>query len=107
VKQALLDLGYSVTDGKVRGYGKQEIEADLVVRIDSNYDVGFRRDGSSVTMVADFWGLKINRDEFLAKVSQRYAYLVVTSQATQQGWQVVGEESQPDGSIKLVVQRWA
>jgi hypothetical protein len=107
VKQTLIDLGFSVTKGKVRGYGNQEIDADLVVHADSGYGIGFRKEGSTITMVADFWGLKINREEFLAKISQRYAYLVVVEQAAEQGWQIVGEETQPDGSIRLVAQRWS
>lgn len=106
VKQAIKDLGYSVADGGVRGYGGQQAPADLVVKLDDGYDIGFRQQGQVVTMVADLWGLKVNADDFLARVSQRYAYLTVVHQAVEQGWQVVGEETQPDGSIRLVVERW-
>jgi Protein of unknown function (DUF1257) len=106
VKQALKDLGFAVRSGEVRGYGGQQIHADVVVRLDGGYDIGFRKDGQNVTMIVDLWGLKIHSDEFLAKLTQRYAYRTVLEQATDQGWQVVGEESQPDGSIKLVVERW-
>lgn len=107
VKQALGDLGFSTGAGTVRGYGNQEVNADLVVHMDGGYGIGFRKEGNTVTMIADFWGLKINREEFLAKLSQRYAYLVVVEQAAEQGWQIVGEETQPDGSIRLVAQRWS
>lgn len=106
VRRALVELGHSVTSGQVRGYGSQQAEADLVVRLDGGYDVGFRQDGQLVTMVADFWGLKTTPEQFLSKVTQKYAYLTVLDQAVDQGWQVVGEESQPDGSIRLVVERW-
>jgi hypothetical protein len=106
VKRALEDLGYNVTEGPVRGYGSQRADADLVVHMDGQYDLGFRKDGESVVMVADFWGLKINREQFLAQVSQKYAHLTVLDQAQAQGWQAVSEEKQPDGSIKLVMQRW-
>ncbi len=107
VKRALVDLGYDVMEGPVRGYGTQVANADLVIKMDGGYDIGFRTDGGIVTMIADFWGLKINRDEFLAKVSQRYAYLTILDQAAQQGWQVAGEEVQQDGSVRLVMQRWS
>jgi len=107
VKQALEDLGYTVAEGKVRGYQGQLENADLVVNVGTNYDIGFRRDGENVTMVADFWGLRINKDQFLKQVSQRYAYLTVLDQAQSQGWQNVAEEVQADGSIRLVMQRWA
>ncbi len=107
VKRALEDLGYSVAEGTVRGYGSQHADADLVVRMNNQYDLGFRKEGENVVMVADFWGLKINREQFLAQVSQRYAYLTVMDQAQAQGWQAVTEEKQPDGSIRLVMQRWS
>jgi hypothetical protein len=106
LRQALIDLGYSVSEGDVKGYGGQKTTADLVVRLENGHDVGFRKQGQLVTMVADFWGLKTRPEVFLAKVSQRYAYLTVIGQAVEQGWQVVGNETQPDGSIKLVVERW-
>jgi hypothetical protein len=107
VRKALEDLGYAVESGRVRGYGGQEAQADLVVSTNSGYDIGFRQEGSAVVMVADLWGLRINRDEFLNSVTQRYAYLTVIEQARSQGWQMTTEENQEDGSIRLVLQRWA
>lgn len=107
VQKALEELGYTVQNGRVRGYRGQEVEADLVVKTDSGYDIGFRDEGSTVVMVADLWGLRINRDEFLNKVAQQYAYITVVEQAQEQGWQMATEENQEDGSIRLVLQRWA
>jgi hypothetical protein len=107
VQKALEELGYTVLSGRVRGYRGQETEADLVVKTDSGYDIGFRDEGSAVVMVADLWGLRINRDEFLNKVAQKYAYITVVEQAKEQGWQMATEENQEDGSIRLVLQRWA
>lgn len=107
VRRALEDLGYDVeTDGAVRGYGGNVTPADLVVRTDAEYDIGFRRAGESVVMVVDFWGLRVDRKRFLDEVTQRYAYLTVLDQAASQGWQAVEEEVQADGSIRLVMQHW-
>jgi hypothetical protein len=106
VRQALTNLGYAVRSGEVRGYGRERTNADVVVEVRAGYDAGFRVDGSNVSMIGDFWGIKMKPEEFLAKVTQQYAYLTVTQKATEQGWQIVGEEKQPDGSIKLVVERW-
>ena len=107
VKQALMELGYSVTEGMVRGYRDNEATADLVVHVSDNYDIGFRQEASQIVMVADFWGLKINREDFLKSVTQKYAYITVMEQAQSQGWQAMTEEKQPDGSIRLVMQRWS
>ena len=107
VQRALEDLGFEVEGpGVVRGYMGQQDQADLVVRTGSDYDLGFRREGSNVLMVADFWGLRIDREAFLNRLTQRYAYLTVLDQAQTQGWESVTEEVQEDGSIRLVMQRW-
>jgi len=107
VQRALEDLGYNVeTEAKVRGYGDRA-DADLVVRMDGKYDIGFsERPNGEVYMVADTWGLKVDRDDFLHEVTQRYAYLTVMEQADAQGFRVTTEENQADGSIRLVMQRW-
>lgn len=106
VRKALTNLGYAVRSGEVRGYGRERASAEVVVEVGGGYDVGFRQDGKIVSLVGDFWGLKVKPEEFIAKVTQQYAYVTVMNQAAEQGWQVVGEETQPDGSIKLVVERW-
>lgn len=107
VQRALEDLGHTVTAGPVHGYGGQETKADITVRLDDRVDVGFRQDGKAVSMVGDFWGSHTRPDEFLRKVAQRYAYLTVIEQTTEQGWQKVTEETQVDGSVRLVLQRWS
>jgi Protein of unknown function (DUF1257) len=107
VKQALAELGYSVTEGSVHGYRGNEVDADLIVQINDSYDIGFRQEADQIVMVADFWGLRIDREEFLKTLSQKYAYLTIMEQAQSQGWQAMNEELQPDGSIRLVMQRWS
>jgi hypothetical protein len=107
VQQALEALGYSVKSGRVRGYRGQEADADLVIDVGGSYDIGFRREGENVVMVGDFWGLKVDRTTFLNQVSQKYAYLTVLEQTQADGWSKVIEEVREDGSIRLVVQRWA
>ncbi len=108
VKQALEDLGFTVRPdtSTVRGYNGQEVRADLVVDTGSSFDLGFVREGDNLTLVADFWGLRLDRQAFLNRLTQRYAYLTILEQAQSQGWQAMTEETQPDGSIRLVMQRW-
>ncbi|NDJ54671.1 MAG: DUF1257 domain-containing protein [Chloroflexi bacterium] len=106
VQQALEEMGYNVDSGAVRGYAGMEAQADLVVKMDGRYDIGFRKEDDTVVMVADFWGLRIDRDQFMNELSQRYAYMTVVEQAETGGWQKVTEEVQEDGSIRLVIQRW-
>ena len=107
VQRALEDLGYDVqVGGQVRGFADRA-RADLVVRVEGKYDVGFTQSkGGQVDMVADLWSLKIDKNTFLQEITQRYAYLTVMEQAEAQGFRVMSEENQQDGSIRLVMQRW-
>ena len=107
LKRALVDLGYNVSEGTVRGYAGQTVVAPIVVKLDTGLDIGFRQDGKNVQMVADFWGHKMDREKFVAQITQRYAYLTVLDQATKQGWQIMADEVQQDGSVRLVMQRWS
>lgn len=119
LKQALEELGHEVEEGPatVRGYRDQEVQADLVIRRPEGYDIGFRRGGGDediqargleeeeigdVEMICDTWGLKIDEDEFLEAVMQRYAYNVIKEQATMDGLVLVEEEQQEDGSVRMV-----
>ena len=108
VQRALEDLGYVVEEGgKVRGHGNQRTATDLVVTMDGRFDVGFgQQSNGEVTMVADFWSLKVDRKAFLEQITQRYAYFTVLEQAEAQGFHVTTQENQQDGSIRLVMQRW-
>ncbi len=108
VKEALKDLGYAVRENTdVRGYSRwEQAHADVVIEAEDGQDIGFRREGERVEMIADFWNRQLNREEFLQRVTQRYAYRMVIQQAEEQGFQVVKEEQQKDGSIRVVVQRW-
>ena len=107
VKRALIELGYNVSQGKVRGYGGQTANAPVVVKLSSGMEIGFQKEGKFVQLVADFWGQSIDRDQFVSQVTQRYAYLTIVDQAEKQGWQVMTDEVQQDGSVRLVMQRWS
>ncbi len=108
VGRALEEMGYEVEESTaVRGYRGQEAKADLVIRANADYDIGFRQEDDNVVVVADFWGLRMDRDKFTQQLAQTYAHLTITEQAEARGWQLATEEVQEDGSIKLVMQRWS
>ena len=108
LERALRDLGYEPTAGnvRVRGWHGESRRADLVVPMANHYDFGFRLVGDELVMMADEWGFRDNLTEILGQITQRYAYHVCREQAEAQGFQVVGTETQADGSIRLVVQRY-
>jgi hypothetical protein len=113
LKQALADLGHAVEEGAadVRGYRGAREKADLVVRTGSAYDVGVRRVGDAYELVADWWGVEtgtgITQEQFVTRLTQRYAYHKVLTEVRKRGFTVTEEQTQADQTIKVVVRKWS
>jgi hypothetical protein len=108
---ALNDIGVDWKSGPqpIRGYQGDTRTAEVVIQQENGYDIGFSSNGNEYELVADlqFWQQAWSVDRFLSKVTQRYAYHTVLTEASKQGFQVAEERNQSDGSIRLVVQRWS
>ncbi len=111
LKSALTDLGIDWKSGprEVRGYRGQTTQAEIAIAQDNGYDIGFRWNGQEYELVADlqYWQQNLTVNGFLNQVTQRYAYHTVMNETTKQGFQVAETQKQADGSIRLVLQRWA
>ncbi|MDJ0568247.1 MAG: DUF1257 domain-containing protein [Pleurocapsa sp. MO_192.B19] len=111
LKAALSDLSVDWKNGPeiVRGYKGQTLEADVVLKQENNYDIGFSWNGNEYELVADlqYWQQPLTVDGFLRQVTQRYAYHTVVNETANQGFQITEQENNQDGSIRLVVQRWS
>ena len=110
LKSALTDLGMEWKPGPfpIRGYQGKTQTAELVIPQENGYDIGFSQKGAEYELVADldFWKQAWTVEQFLRKVTQRYAYHAVVNTTAEQGFQLSAQEHNPDGSIRLVVQRW-
>jgi hypothetical protein len=110
LESALSDLGYEYQSGTqlVKGYKGKEQPADLVIDQANGYGIGFGWNGSEYALVTDleFWQQAWSVEQFLHKVTQRYAYHAVVNATAAQGFQVTEQQQESDGSIRLVVQRW-
>jgi hypothetical protein len=112
LKVALTDLGteWKAGPSQVRGYQGQAQLADVVIAQDNGYDIGFRRNSETqdYELVADlqYWQQPLTVEGFLSRVTQRYAYNTVLAETGRQGFQLAEEQTQADGSVRLVVQRW-
>ena len=74
--QTLQELGYTVEcNASVRGYQGNTTTAEYVIRQNNGYDLGFRLNGETYELVADFWGAKINQTEFADGVTRRLKVL--------------------------------
>ena len=114
--KALADLGYHTVEVgsglNLFGYhgDMRPDTAEVVVRrkylTSASNDIGFKllEDGTYEAIVSEYDTHALRG--WLDNVTQRYAYNVVKQQAEWQGYQVIGEETQVDGTIQLVFQRW-
>jgi hypothetical protein len=109
IVNALKDLGHQVTEGRVniRGWNGQQTEVEIKVPTrNAGYDLGFRKEGQTYDLVADWYGIEdIQAEPFLAQVQQRYAYHVVVGRMTEQGFEIAQEEQEADNTIHLTVRR--
>jgi hypothetical protein len=105
--QVLQELGYQVEQNtQVRGYRGDKTNAEYVIKQANGYDLGFRKNGEGYELVADFWGAKINQQEFINNISQKYAHKTLMETIQSEGFNVEEEEVLADGTLRVIVGRW-
>jgi hypothetical protein len=110
---ALTDMGHAPHQGdlQVRGYRGQSVTAQVAVTQDNGSEIGFRWNAASgsyeLVTDLDLWRQPVPVERFLAQLSQRYALRAILAASTEEGFQVSEQTRGQDGSIELVVTRWA
>lgn len=113
--RCLEGLGLSIgLDTTIRGYrGLQNV--DIAARAKNGSEIGFLRNSDgSFDMVADWWTKKgtggqqlvSELNDLAGKVQQEYARHIVLEQTKSEGFSVVEERKEEDGSIRIIVRRW-
>lgn len=111
--EALEDLGHGPRQGSlmVRGYRGQTVEAQLAVAQANGADIGFRLnpETGSYELVTDLdlWNQSVPVERFVAQLSQRYALRTILAASAEAGFELREQIQQQDGTIELVVSRWA
>lgn len=109
--KALRDLGHQPEQGNVavRGFAGQRTPVEILIpTANRGYDIGFRQGSTGYELVADWYGIRdMSQEEFLQRLTQRYAYHTTLEKLQQQGFTVASEEQQADGKIHLVLRRMA
>jgi hypothetical protein len=107
LKKAISDMELEYQEGKLKAKGwlwKKE-KADLIIPTRSGYDIGFRFNGESYDIVADWDSIKdVDQETFVNTLNQRYAYNVVKETLEQQGF-LLTDEQLKDGSINLTLSK--
>lgn len=75
---------------------------------DLNPVFNFIWDGVEYILIADFqlWSLETSVDNFVEILNQKYAYNMILNQGFSHGFQKVREIIMPDGSLKIMMQKW-
>ena len=110
--RALNQLGYSINQETkfVKGYRGQFTAVDISLDLPSNTKVGFKWDNNShsyeLVTDLDLWKFDLPVERFISKVTQMYAYHTIISKSEKDGYQIVEQKNQNDGSIELVLTKW-
>lgn len=104
VKDTLKELGYTYKEGthKIKDWASSEKEVDLSV----NDRIGFKQEGDTIKVIADFYGTGISQTEFIQNLNQVYAKNKIVKEVSAQGFNVASQEKDTKGNIQLVLQRW-
>lgn len=110
----LKQLGYEVrTDTVVKGHHGEHAVDIAVSR--KGFGIGFvKAPDGTYDMVADWWGVagtderKMTQDlaHAAGTVQKAYAQQMVLEQAARDGFEVVSQTEEQDGTVRIVVRRW-
>ena len=110
--KALDHLGYSPNQDEkfVKGYQGKFTAVDISVDLPENTKVGFKWDTNSnsyeLVTDLDLWKYNLPIERFISKVTQMYAYHTIISKTEEDGYQIVEQKNEIDGSIELVLTKW-
>jgi hypothetical protein len=107
ILQALDDLGLRYETGALQVESSRGKLIDVEIKVINRlgFDIGLRLKDDAYEIVADWWGVMgTDRKTFTAQLTQRYAYLAVTSRLQQQGFTLASEENK-NGKIHLVLRK--
>ncbi len=110
--KALKNLGYIINQEEkfVKGYRGKFTAVDISMNLPGDTKVGFKWDNNSnayeLVTDLDLWKFELPVERFISKVTQMYAYETIISKTKEDGYQIVEQKNQNDGSIELVLTKW-
>ena len=86
------------------------VKTDIKLDQFEDTKVGFKWDNQSdsyeLVTDLDLWKYSLPVERFISKVTQMYAYQTIISQTKEDGYQIVEQKNENDGSIELVLTKW-
>ena len=98
--QCLEESGHAVeTDTTIKGYHGQHT-VDIAAKQSGGYGVGFvENSDGTYDMIADWWGVSGTGQKQIARK-------IVLEQTAKEGYEIVSQTDEIDGTIRIVGRRW-
>lgn len=120
LKQALKDLGMNFEEAteenqlSVKAWNKEKETENIIMSIDTgcSYNAGvvYNTEEETYEFVADWWGIEtyteVTQEDFINKITQKYAYNNIMEKVKEKGYQLVNEEVDDKNQIRVVVRKW-
>jgi len=106
----LKQLNYNVSEGRstLMGYNGQKTNIDILIKLNSSYDIGFTRNKEgSYQITADWWGVtQVKKEDFIRDVKQNYSLNMIRREMKKKGYKLVEQKNLEKNTIKVVVRKW-
>ena len=109
------DLGYTVeVNTTISGY-HGEHNVDIAAKKSTGYGLGFvMNPAGTYDLVADWWGISGKGEKKIVEelkcqaeiLQKEYARKIVLEQTAADGFDLVSETEENDGTVRIVVRRW-
>jgi hypothetical protein len=118
LKQALSDLNIKYVESSennelvVKGYNKEHEKVQMLLKTGGPYDIGVVHNVAEDTyeFIADWWGVEnyveMTQEDYINKITQRYAYNNVMDKIKSKGYDVVNENTDEKENIRIVLRKW-
>ncbi len=97
---------------KIKAWNKKNEDILLEIKTGCSYSVGvvLNEENNTYEFVADWWGVEtytgIIKEDFVNKITQKYAYNNVMDKIKDKGYELVTEEIDENKNIRIVLRRW-
>ena len=106
--ESLKELGYNqvqVGQFQCRGYQGNQTTVDILIQLQSGYDIGFVNRNNSYEMIADWYGIHgISQNELSQKLNQKYSILSTRQELKKKGFSLK-EKTLSNGTVRLVARK--
>jgi len=105
LRAACIELGLTLLENEIaRGYGKNSIRGDYVIKLSGPYDIAVNRSADHYTFVTDTWGGHVEKEvgNGFCKIKQLYGVHKATLEARKKGL-TIRRQNLANGQVRLTI----